>query len=185
MSRVSGGARLFAVMLAAAVACGAVACGTAESPDASPSGSYPVATAPSSISAIPTVATGGYQLVAAGDPVEARLTGARVRIAALGPDVAVRTGADGAIDHEHADGTLTMRIDVLSGHLAIPASSFLTLDEKQEPIATAATPASVDLASGQGATIRLNARFDAGHTTVTWQPTGKPLITWDFTIELD
>ena len=41
------------------------------------------------------------------------------------------------------------------------------------------------IAPGHPATLHLSTVFRAGQTTFTWQPQGKPLVTWDFVVELD
>ena len=33
--------------------------------------------------------------------------------------------------------------------------------------------------------MRLSAQIPSGHATLTWQPTGHPLVTWDFVVEVD
>ena len=41
------------------------------------------------------------------------------------------------------------------------------------------------VAPGAPAVVHLTADLPAGHATLTWQPTGHPMVTWDFVVEVD
>ncbi len=162
-------------------------CGGTRSNDAAApaAGHYPVATAPPQVLATPVVSDGHYQLVAAGEPVVVRRAGAVAVVDAAGPDLSPVAVAAGQAPVQHAPGTLTVTVHPSSGRLEVAAASFLALDEARNRIPLRADRTSSSGAPGHPATLRLTAVFPAGHTTLTWQPAGKPLVTWDFTVELD
>ncbi|WP_328292885.1 hypothetical protein OG218_09060 [Kineococcus sp. NBC_00420] len=174
--------------LARTVAAGTlVLVATAGCADAAPgAGSYPVATPQTQVLATPTASAGGYQLVAAGDPVRVVLPGADVTAQVSGPDVEVPTPAPGQpLSAVSAPGVLTVTFTATSGHLDVAAAGFLGLDEKQDPEALTADAPSVTVEPGHPATLHLSSTFATGHTTLTWQPLGTPLVTWDFVVEID
>ena len=149
-------------------------------------GSYPVATPQTEVLATPTATAGGYQLVAAGDPVRVLLPDADVTAQVSGPDVDVPTPAPGQpLSAVSAPGVLTVTFTATFGRLDVSAASFLGLDEKQDPEALSADVPSVTVEPGHPATLHLSSTFATGHTTLTWQPLGSPLVTWDFVVEID
>jgi hypothetical protein len=149
-------------------------------------GSYPVATAGANVRALQEVSTGGYRLVAAGDPVRVHLGGTTALITVAGPDVAVPVPKPGEpISAATAPGVLTVTVVVSTGAVHASASTFLGLDQKALPIRLTPDASAIEATPGHPATLHLRSRFGTGHTTLTWQPTGKPLITWDFTVEID
>jgi hypothetical protein len=150
------------------------------------SGRYPVATPQPQVTGTPTATPGGYQLVAAGDPVRVVLAGADLLAQVSGPEVTLPEPTPGQPVTAHsAPGVLTVSLTATSGRLEVPASSFLGLDERQDPIALQPDAAAVSVSPGHPATLHLSSEFDAGHTTLTWQPEGRPLVTWDFVVEID
>ncbi len=148
-------------------------------------GQYPVATAPPQVLAIPVVSDGHYQLVAAGQPVVVRRAGAVALVEAAGPELNPVAVAAGQAPVQHAPGTLTVTVRPRSGRLDVQAAGFLALDGAKNRIALRADRAAVSADPQHPATMHLRAVFPAGHTTLTWQPAGKPLVTWDFVVELD
>jgi len=84
-----------------------------------------------------------------------------------------------------APGVLTVSLTSEQGTLDVPARSFLTLGERQDRILVHADHTAVHVAPGRPATLHLSTVFRAGHTTFTGQPQGKPVVTWDFVVELD
>lgn len=149
-------------------------------------GHYPVATPQPRVEQTPTAAPGHYQLVAAGDPVRVQLPGADLVAVVSGPDVQLPTPAPGEpITADAAPGVLSVSLTATSGSLTVPASSFLGLDESRNPIALAPDAADLTVSPGHPATLLLRSTFASGHTTLTWQPQGTPLITWDFVVEID
>ncbi len=84
-----------------------------------------------------------------------------------------------------APGVLAVSLTSERGTLDVPARSFLALGERQNPISVHADHTAVRVAPGHPATLHLSTAFRAGHTTFTWQPQGKPVVTWDFVVELD
>ena len=186
-----GASRVVAASLALACAAVCAACsgsgGTSGDAAGAPhAGHYAVATPQPQVTAVPHVAAGGYQLVSAGDPVTVSLPDAELTAQVSGPDVALPTPAPGEpITGESAPGVLTLSLTVRSGHVDVPTSSFLGLDEKQEPIELHPDTDRVVADPEHPATVHLSAQFDSGHTTLTWQPLGRPLITWDFMVEID
>jgi len=185
-ARCHPGLRAFTVWVWLAVlvlaGCGATGANDAVAPAA---GHYPVATAPQQVLATPVVSDGHYQLVAAGEPVVVRRAGAVAVVDAAGPDLSPVAVAAGQAPVQHAPGTLTVTVRPDSGRLDVQAAGFLALDEAKNRIPLRADRTSSSGAPGHPATLRLSAVFPAGHTTLTWQPAGKPLVTWDFTVELD
>jgi hypothetical protein len=172
-----------------AVLAGAAACSAdrAEQPGAAPgSGSYPVATPGPMVTAVPTATLGGYQLVAAGEPVFVELPGAELEATTSGPDVTLPVPSPGQpITAESAPGVLTVSLSAVSGSVDVPASSFLGLDEKRDPISLRSDVDHVPVSPGHPGVVHLSAQFASGHTTLTWQPTGSPQVTWDFVVEFD
>ena len=65
------------------------------------------------------------------------------------------------------------------------AADFLALDQAQNPVALTASTSVGAAQPGAPAMLRLSADFHVGHATLTWQPTGRPLVTWDFVVEID
>lgn len=146
-------------------------------------GRYPVATAPAQ--QIGSASAAHYQLVAAGDPVHVQVGAARVLARMSGPDIDQRGAAPGTPPPVSAPGVLTVSLTSEQGTLDVPARSFLTLGERQDRISVHADHTAVHVAPGHPATLHLSTVFRAGHTTFTWQPQGKPVVTWDFVVELD
>ena len=202
----SGRARAAAAALVVAAAAGAVALGlgaggerasadptavASASPAASPeraphAGRYPVATAQPAVTATPTVTPGGYQLVAAGVPVEVRTSGSDAVVTVSGPDVDVPVPAVGEpITASRAPGVLTLTVTATSGATTVRAGDLLGLDEEQDPYALSPDAEEVTATPGHPATVHLASDFASGHTTLTWQPQGAPLVTWDFVVEID
>ena len=176
-----------ALVLASAGACAACSGPADAAADAAPpAGHYAVATPQPQVTATPHVTAGGYQLVAAGDPVDVSLPGADLTAQVSGPDVALPTPEPGQpISAESAPGVLTVTLTARSGSLDVPTSSFLGLDEKRDPISLRPDADRLQVSPDHPVTVHLAAQFDSGHTTLTWQPLGTPLITWDFTVEID
>lgn len=186
-----GRARLavLAVAAAALAGCSGAAGAVDETPTATSAphaGAYPVATPVPQVTSTPTVSAGGYQLVAAGDPVRVVLPDADLVAVVAGPEVDVPVPAPGQpITAQSAPGVLSVTLTVERGQVTVPASSFLALDEDQDPVALTADAPTVTATPGHPATLQLSSRFATGHTTLTWQPLGSPLITWDFVVEID
>jgi len=186
--RGSSAVRAAALVLAAGTLC--AACTGADAADAGAgapsSGHYAVATPQPEVLATPQVSAGGYQLVSAGDPVDVRLPDVELSAQVSGPDVELPTPAPGQpVTAESAAGVLTVTFTAQSGSLDVPASSFLGLDEKRDPIALTPDADQLSVTPGAPVTLHLAGQFASGHTTLTWQPLGSPLITWDFTVEID
>jgi len=146
-------------------------------------GRYPVATA--AAQQIASASAAHYQLVAAGDPVHVQVGAAHVLARMSGPDIDQRGAAPGTPPPLSAPGVLTVSLTSERGTLDVTARSFLTLGERQDRISVHADHAAVHVAPGRPATLHLSTVFRAGHTTFSWQPQGKPLVTWDFVVELD
>jgi len=146
-------------------------------------GRYPVATAPAQ--QVGSASAGHYQLVAAGDPVHVQVGAARVLARMSGPDIDQTGAVPGKPPPTSAPGVLTVNLTSEQGTLDVPARSFLTLGERQDRISVHADHTAVHVAPGHPATLHLSTVFRAGHTTFTWQPQGKPVVTWDFVVELD
>ena len=173
---------LMPVTVLVLIGCGGTRSNDAVAPGA---GDYPVATAPPQVLATPVVSDGHYQLVAAGEPVVVRRAGGVTVVDAAGPDLSPVAVAAGQAPVQQAPGTLTVTVRPDSGRLDLQAAGFVALDEAKNRIPLRADRASSSSAPGHPATLRLSAVFPAGHTTLTWQPAGKPLVTWDFMVELD
>lgn len=146
-------------------------------------GRYPVATAPSQL--VVSASAGHYQLVSAGDLVHVQVGAARVLARMSGPEIDQRSSEPGMPPPISAPGVLTVTLTSERAPLDVPATSFLTLGTLQDAIRVHADHTAVHLAPGRRATPHLSTAFRAGHTTFTWQPEGKPLVTWDFIVELD
>ncbi|MFD1719954.1 hypothetical protein [Amnibacterium endophyticum] len=150
------------------------------------SGAYPVAAASAAPTTVPTVRPGGYALVAAGDPVDVHLPHADLRLTVAGPDVDVPTPPPGQpISGTSAPGVLTVTAVAVRGSTAISSAQFLGLDEDQDRFALRTDRRSGTASPGHPVTLHLRSRFATGHTTLSWRPAGRPLVTWDFTIEID
>ena len=164
----------------------AVSCSNGAAPaDAPPAdaGKYPIATArPQSVG---SASAGHYQLVAAGDPVHVQVGSARVLARMTGPELDQSSAVPGKPPATSAPGVLTVTLASEQGTLDVPAGSFLTLGERQDAIRVHADHANLHVAPGHPATLHLSTTFRSGHTTFTWQPKGRPLVTWDFVVELD
>ena len=148
--------------------------------------SYPVATPGPNVTTPQVVAPGGYGLVAAGSPVRYRSSTTDALVTASGPDVQVPVPAPGAPQTAtRAPGVLTVTVTVARGEQRVAPSAFLGLDERAKPIALRPDRGPQTARPGHPVTLHLSTTFASGHTTLTWQPTGKPLVTWDCTIEID
>lgn len=149
-------------------------------------GAYPVAEPGTDVVRQATVRQGGYALVAAGDPVEVHLHDADLLVTMAGPDVDVPQPAPGEpINASSAPGTITVTATATRGRAAFASKQFLGLDEEQSKVHLGTDRRSGIASPGHPVTLHLHSQFASGHTTLTWQPVGKPLITWDFTIEID
>lgn len=181
--RAVGGALLVAGAVAALAGCSGAGADTTRAPHA---GNYAIATPQPRNSAVPTATAGGYQVVAAGDPVRVELPGADLLAQVSGPDVQLPTPVPGQpLTAQDAPGVLTVSLTAASGSLDVPSSSFLGLDEERRPIALESDTDRVTVTPGHPATVHLSARFSSGHTTLSWQPAGRPVVTWDFVVEID
>lgn len=164
-------------------------CSAGSGPETAPqAGHYPVATPVAETTTMPTAAPGRYQVLPAGEPVDVRLPGQREAVVdVLGPDVTVPSvsgeGGTAKVVHGRLDFTVTVK--AVQGSITVPAASFLGLDERQSPFPLTADRSTVTASPGHVAQLHLTGRFEVGHTTLTWQPAGSPLITWDFTVEPD
>ena len=155
-------------------------------PTAAPhAGSYPVATPPPVVFATQQASDDSYVLVAAGDPVRARIRDAAVLVRLSGPDVDVPPQTYGDPHEPHAPGVLTVSLTSERGRLTVPSSSFLGLGEEQDALRLVPDRPSVTVSPGHPGVVHLKGDFTSGHTTLTWQPTGHPMITWDFVVEID
>ncbi|RIX30809.1 hypothetical protein [Amnibacterium setariae] len=182
--RLAAGAAAAAVALAALTACSAPA--AAPTAHAAHAGSYPVAVAGADVTRTQSVSAGGYALVAAGDPVRVHLQGADLLVTVAGPDVDVPQPKPGEpISAPSAPGVLTVTAAATRGSARLASDQFLGLNEEQSKFVLGTDRRSGVVRPGHPVTLHLHARFASGHTTLTWQPLGKPLITWDFTIEID
>jgi hypothetical protein len=182
-ARLAGGAAAAAVALLALAGCAAA---PAPVEHAAHAGSYPVAVAGAQVTSTSSVSAGGYALVAAGDPVTVHLHDADLRVTVAGPDVDVPQPKPGEpIGAKSAPGVLTVTATALHGSTRLAADQFLGLNEEQSRFALGTDRRTAVVRPGHPVTLHLHARFASGHTTLTWQPLGKPLITWDFTIEID
>lgn len=159
----------------------------ADGPTAAPSaGRYAVATPAPQVLGTPTATAGGYQLVAAGDPVHVRLPGADLVAQVSGPDVTLPAPTPGQpVTARSAPGVLTVALTSTRGTLRVDPASFLGLDQTQRPITLRPDARQVTVSPGRPVTLHLSSQFDSGHTTLTWQPLGRPLVTWDFVVEID
>jgi len=157
--------------------------GASADPPLVDAGRYPVATAPAQ--QVGSASAAHYQLVAAGDPVHVQVGAARVLARMSGPDIDQTGAVPGKPPPTSAPGVLTVSLTSEQGTLDVPAGSFLTLGERQDRISVHADHTAVHVAPGRPATLHLSTVFRAGHTTFTWQPQGKPVVTWDFVVELD
>ena len=172
---------LSGALIAAAAACSSSAAVPGGAPAAPRAGAYAIATPGPLVLATPQASDGRYQLVAAGTPVAVTI-GASTGLAVMsGPDLAVPAGPPAS----HAHGAITMTITADRGSLPVAAADFLALDQAQNPVALTASTSVGAAQPGVPAMLRLSADFHVGHSTLTWQPTGRPLVTWDFVVEID
>lgn len=179
-ARHSAARLLSGVLIAGAAACSSSTAvpGGAQAPRA---GAYAIATPGPLVLATPQASDGRYQLVAAGTPVAVTI-GASTGLAVMsGPDLAVPAGPPAT----HAHGAITMTVTADRGSLPVAAADFLVLDQAQNPVALTASTSVGAAQPGAPAMLRLSADFHVGHATLTWQPTGRPLVTWDFVVEID
>lgn len=167
-------------VLLLAVLSGCTATGT---PTAQHRGAYPVATAVAH--AVPVASRGHYQLVAAGEPVRVQLGTAVVRAQMTGPEVDTSGLRPGQVPPSSAKGVVTVTLTAERGSVSVPSRTFLALGEKQDVIRVRADRPSVQVSPGHPQVLHLSTTFEAGHATLTWQPEGTPLVTWDFVVELD
>ncbi len=150
------------------------------------SGEYAVATPQPAVTSTPTVTPGGYPLVAAGVPVALRREGADAVVTVAGPEVTLPVPAPGQpVVATQAPGVLTVTVVASRGSVPVRSSEFLGLDETQDPYALTPDVTELVATPGSPATLHLASDFASGHTTLTWQPDGAPLITWDFVVEID
>lgn len=149
-------------------------------------GRYPVAVAQAAVTSTPTVTPGGYQLVAAGVPVALRTPDAEAAVTVAGPEVRLPVPAPGQpVTATQAPGVLTVTVVASRGSVPVRASDFLGLDEEQESYALTPDAAEAVATPDHPVTLHLASDFASGHTTLTWQPDGRPLVTWDFVVEID
>ena len=186
-SRALAGAALVvgAGLMLAMTGCTTAASDPADTP-APASGHYPVAKAGHNVTTVQTVDEGGYALVSAGEPVDVRLASGASRVTVSGPDVQLPADVPGQpIAGEEAPGTLTVTFTDTTGSIPVSAADFLALDEEQSPESLTPDRATMTASPSGTETLHLDGVFHSGHTTLTWQPAGHPLVTWDFVIEID
>lgn len=141
-------------------------------------GRVPIPSAPAA-PAEPTASPGHAQLVAMGDPVRVVLGGGAGggagRVAALGPDFAAGT------DMDRRAGSVTVRsYRTDAGREPRLCASELTFhDELGRVVPTH------PVGPACGTRVVLAGTFESGHATLTWRYSGRPLVTWDFQVELD
>jgi hypothetical protein len=114
------------------------------------------------------------------------LRDADLRVTVASPDVRVPKPKPGEpISAVSAPGVLTVTATALRGSTTLAAGQFLGLNQEQSRFALGADRRSGVVRPRHPVTLHLRARFASGHTTLTWQRLGKPLIAWDFTVEID
>ncbi len=144
-------------------------------------GAYAIATAGPQVLNTPEASESHYQLVAAGTPVRVSLGDATAVAAVAGPDLTITPGPPAT----HAPGVLTVTVSAEHGSLGVDPARFLALDQAQDPVALTADSGPTSAQPGHPVALHLSADFATGHTTLTWQPTGQPMVTWDFVVEID
>lgn len=178
-----------AASLAALLALGIAGCTAPGAPArtaAVPHRSYPIATPGPNVTKPLVVAAGGYGLVAAGSPVRVLSGGTEALVTASGPDVDEPVPKPGQPQTAvRAHGVLTVTVAVSRGIERVVPGAFLGLDERAHPIVLHPDRGAQTARPGRPVTLHLAATFATGHTTLTWQPRGTPLVTWDCTIEID
>lgn len=184
-----------ALLLTAAAGCTATAAGpsgSASPTDSDPSsvvaesGRVPVATPPPEARTPPVATERKLQLVAMGEVVRARLADADLLVTALGPSY---TAPSVTVGHRPA-GRVVGYVDVTatarSGSVGLAAGQFSSRDQRggQVPLRPRGAAAAT-VTPGHPARFRLDAVFADGAAQITWRYRGRPLVVWDFTVELD
>ncbi|MEU1624851.1 hypothetical protein ABZ746_05775 [Streptomyces sp. NPDC020096] len=163
---------------------GLVATGCAHTSDAPQDlGRVPIPTAPAS-PVVPTASPGHAQLVAMGDAVGVSTGSDQAQITAAGPDLRLPSTASGR-PPASAPGTITVTVHPVSGTTTLRADDLTITDELGHSVHFTSDRPTADASQGQAAVLHLAATYAAGHSTITWKPAGKPLVTWDFEVELD
>jgi hypothetical protein len=144
-------------------------------------GAFPIANAP------PThmieVRPGHFALLSMGETIEMVLPGGRVRLTGLGPSFPAHKV--GTLPPASAMGSAEVDAVGEAGTVTLGARQFVGTDEQGQPVALRVTPFSVTLQSGQHATMRVAGTFTAGDGALSFVVAGHPLVTWDFSVELD
>lgn len=177
-----------ALVLASTSGCTAHHDGTGPDPAAvvSSLGSVPVPTSPG-VQPTPTASAGRVQLLAMGASVAVVLGGGTTATAtASGPEQAITSPTSTTAGAESTPATIIVTVHVDTGTLHLAAADLVIRDEQGDPVPiTPSGPATVDAAAGQTATLVVGGVSTSGAGAMSWQPGGKPLAIWDFTIELD
>lgn len=178
----------FAAGAIGVVAAGALtACSPGNHAEPQDLGRVPIPTPPA-VRATPTASPGHAQLVSIGDTVRVEVGGRSVLVTASGPElraaVPPSVSAPAAPDRRSA-GTVTVTLRAASEPVTLCAAGLAARDELGHAIPLAADQPCATAAPGRAAALRLSGTFAAGHATLVWQSAGKPLVTWDFEVELD
>ena len=146
-------------------------------------GKVPIPTAPTA-AVIPTATADKFQLVAIGAPVRANLpAGASVLITALGPDVKLLGAAPTVA--KSVQGVITITEDGpgtgtgTGTPVKLDPADFSSRDDTGSDITLTA------VAGASATSLRLAGTFPAGAAQITWRQGGKPIVVWDFNVELD
>ena len=115
-------------------------------------------------------------MLACSDACRARLTG-------LGPNF--RTPKPGVFLPDASVGQATVDVLGEKGTVMLKAREFIGSNEQGKPVALDGSPSSVTLTPGQHAVLHLSGTFTAGNGALSFIVAGVPMVTWDFSVELD
>ncbi|MGK4578923.1 hypothetical protein [Kitasatospora sp. HPMI-4] len=180
-----GRRRTAGLLLLLGLLAGATGCsGSETSDDVSRLGRVPIPSAPAS-PIVPTASAGHAQLVAMGDAVALDLGTSQGRITATGPELDLPAPSAGAAPPDRSKGTVKVRLHTTAGSVDLTADALVLSDELGHAVPFTADRPSATATPAQDAVLTLTAVFEAGHSTLSWRVSGKPLATWDFEVELD
>lgn len=133
----------------------------------------------------PTAAPGHPAVLAMGEPVLLHLGRTEALVTALGP-YQVKNGPQPGVAEPTTPATLSLKVDVHRGELAIGTDELSSRDETGAVIALRPSGARHATAgSGKSATVTVKGTYPSGSAQVTWRHAGQVLAVWTFTIELD
>ena len=150
-------------------------------------GAVPIPT-PDTTLPVPVASAGRLQLVSMGNTVRAVLgAGMTATVTASGPAQAVTTPQP-ITQGSRPDTPGTIAVTVVAGakDVVFRTADLVCRDDTGTIVPlTAVGGGTLTVRGGTTAKAVVSGVFRSGAAQLTWQPGGRPLVLWDFTIELD